>query len=321
MSQSSCPLVSVVITTLKRSHLISIAIESVLSQTLKELELIVVVDGPDDPLTVEILERVKDPRFRFVVLPVNMKTGMARNEGVRAAQAPWVAFLDDDDTWMPEKLERQLPIANQSDYAYPIVSSRLIAETSRGEFIWPRRLPRVDEAIDDYLFVRHSMFQGEGMLLTSTWLVPRELLERVPFDSIVHEDYDWLLRVGVLDGVGMEFVPEPMVVWHFHQGVGQPRLSQINHWKKTLAWIQSIEFLMSPQAYAAFVVTCVSPPAAAVRDWRAFWPLLKEFTMVGKAQPLDYVFFLVVWLIPKDLRHRIRQRLTRQKTERSVAVN
>ena len=317
------PLVTVVIPTLRRSHLVINAIKSVLSQTLRDIELIVVVDGPDDLVTVDVLEKIEDPRFRFMVLPVNMKSGEARNQGVKAAKAPWIAFLDDDDTWMPEKLERQLKVANQSDYAYPIVATRSITETRRGDFIWPRRLPRANEAIGDYLFVRSSMSQGEGMLLPSTLLVSRELMERVPIDSYwtTHEDYDWLLRADALEGVGVEFVPEPMITWHYHQSAEQPRLSHINDWKYSLNLIQTLKCLVSDRAYSAFVVTCVSPPAAAVGDWSAFWPLLKEFVVVGHARPLDYAFFLVTWLVPRDFRHRIRQLLNRQKTENSVAVN
>lgn len=321
MSQSSLPLVSVIITTFKRPHLVPIAIKSVLSQTLKEIELIVVVDGPDNVPTIEVLEKITDPRFQFIVLPVNMRLGKARNQGGKLAKAPWLAFLDDDDIWMPEKLERQLKLANRSEYAYPIVSSRFIAETSQGDFIWPRRFPHANETIGDYLFVRHSMTQGEGMLLPSTLLVSRELLERVPFDLDRHEDFDWLLRVDALEGVGVEFVPEPMVTWHFHQEAGLPRLSQINDWKYLLGLIQSLEFLVSEQTYAAFIVICVSPPAAAVHDWSAFWLLLKEFAVVGKARPFDYIFFLFTWLIPKDIRHRIRQLLSYQKAKGTVAAS
>jgi len=320
MSQSSLPLVSVIITTFKRPNLVPVAIQSVLSQTLKEIELIVVVDGPDNLPTVEVLEKITDPRFRFVVLPVNMKLGKARNQGGQLAKAPWIAFLDDDDIWMPEKLERQLKLANQSDYTYPIVSSRFIAETSRGDFIWPRRFPRAEETIGDYLFVRRSMTQGEGMLLPSTLLVPRELLTRVPFDLDRAEDFDWLLRVDALAGVGVEFVSEPMVTWHLHES-GLPRLSQTDEWKDLLGLIQSLEFLVSAQTYAAFIVTCVSPPAAAGRNWNAFWMLLKEFAIVGKARPFDYIFFLFVWLVPRDLRHRIRQLLSYQKAKETVAIN
>ena len=316
------PIVSVVITTLKRPKLVPIAIKSALSQTLKDIEVIVVVDGPDDPLTVAVLEKFKDPRFRFIVLPVNLKLAGARNEGVKAAKTPWVAFCDDDDEWLPQKLEKQLALANQSEYDSPIVSSRLVAETEKDRFIWPRRLPRVGEAVGDYLFIRNSLFQGEGIILPSTLFVQRQLLLKEPFVSgKYHEDYDWLLRVCSLDEVAIEFVPEPMVIWHFHQGQGLQRDSQNKNWKQSLAWIKSVQSLVSPRAYSAFIVLNVSSRVAEVRDWSAFRLLLKEFVISGQASPFEYVFFMAMWFIPESLRHRVRGIIKRQKSTTNFISN
>lgn len=317
MSFPNQPLVSVIITTLKRPHLVPTAIYSVLGQTLKAIELIVVVDGPDDPQTVKVLEKIEDPRFRFIVLPQNMKLAAARNQGVKEARAQWVAFLDDDDQWLPKKLERQLALAENSQYAHPIVSSRFVAETAKGNFVWPRRLPRPNESVGDYLFVRNSLFQGEGMILPSTLFVQRELLEQFPFVHGKHEDYDWLLQVGQLPGTGMEIVPMPMATWHFHQGQGLKRLSEINEWRRSLEWIQAVRSRLSPQAYSGFVVHFVSPLAASVQDWSAFLPLLKEFVLVGKGRPFDYLLFVAMWFIPGDLRRWIRGFSGRRKLQPS----
>ncbi|MEL7224257.1 MAG: glycosyltransferase family 2 protein [Cyanobacteria bacterium J06576_12] len=320
MTVSTQPLVSVIITTLRRPHLVLKAIDSVLSQTLKNIELIVVVDGPDDPQTVEVLQKVEDPRFRFVVLPRNVKLAQARNEGVKEAKADWVAFLDDDDVWMPEKLEAQLAVGTQSKYEWPIVASRFVAETAKGKFVWPKRLPRPDEPIGDYIFIRNSFFQGEGVVLPTTFFVRRELLERIPFVHGKHEDYDWLLRVGQLEGTGLAFVAEPMAVWHFHEGTGLQRLSQNENWKQSLAWIRAAKPMMSRQAYSGFIVHLVSPAAAAARDWSAFGKLLREFVVVGRARPFDYLLFASMWFIPGDLRRQIRWVLNRRKRTASTAM-
>lgn len=312
---SSHPIVSAVITTRQRPNLVSVAVQSALNQSLKDIEVIVIVDGPDDPQTIAVLEKIEDPRFRFVVLPKNLKLAGARNEGVKAAKGSWVAFLDDDDEWLPEKLEKQLAQANSSEYKHPILSSRLIAETDKGSFVWPKRLPRKGESVGDYLFIRNSLFQGERMILPSTLFVKRDLLRQVPFVHGKHEDYDWLLRACDQPGVGVEFVPEAMAIWHFHEGEGLPRLSQINNWKQSLAWIRSAKSLVSPQAYSTFIVQCVCPPAAAVRDWSAFRPLLKEFVLSGQARSFDYLLFLALWFIPKDLRHRVRWMLNAKRVK------
>lgn len=106
-------LVSVIITTYKRPvEILSRAAESVLTQTWKDLELILVNDWPEDPaLAAEIrsmVDALGDGRVRLIEHARNLGSNAARNTGLAAAQGEYVAFLDDDDTWTPEKLERQL---------------------------------------------------------------------------------------------------------------------------------------------------------------------------------------------------------------------
>lgn len=94
-------LVSVVIPTRNRPHLLlDRALRSALTQTLSNIEVIVVVDGPD-PATLQTLHGITDPRLRVVALPENLGGAEARNVGVRHARAEWVALPDDDDEWLP----------------------------------------------------------------------------------------------------------------------------------------------------------------------------------------------------------------------------
>src|SRR6185436_11387163 len=101
------PLVSVVIPTRDRPHLVSAAIRSALAQSLREIEVIVVIDGPD-ARTEESIRLIEDDRLGTTTLPRPSGAPSARNAGVAAARGRWVAFLDDDDEWLPEKLARQL---------------------------------------------------------------------------------------------------------------------------------------------------------------------------------------------------------------------
>lgn len=156
------PIVSVVIPTLNRPHLVVRAVRSALAQTLNAIEVIVVVDGPDE-VTVQVLRRIDDDRVRVNPLPLHVGLGEARNAGVGEARSRWVAFLDDDDEWFPQKLEAQLQTAQQSANRHPIVSCRLIVRTERGDVVWPRRCPRLGESMSEYLFCRTSVFSGEGI--------------------------------------------------------------------------------------------------------------------------------------------------------------
>src|SRR4051812_33536788 len=104
------PEVSVVIPTRGRPDWAPRAVDQALSQTLRTIEVLVVVDGPD-PATVEALARIGDPRLRVIELPESGGAPAARNVGVRHARADWVALLDDDDGWLPTKLAAQLELA------------------------------------------------------------------------------------------------------------------------------------------------------------------------------------------------------------------
>src|SRR5437764_416053 len=108
------PELSVVIPTAGRPALVVRAVGSVLAQTLRDLEVIVVVDGLDPP-SEAALAALADPRLRMIVNPRSVGPGEARNVGVAAARAPWVAFLDDDDEWLPEKAARQLAAAGEPE--------------------------------------------------------------------------------------------------------------------------------------------------------------------------------------------------------------
>ena len=120
------PLVSVVIPTFHRPQLVKRAVMSALTQTLQNIEVIVVVDGIDKDTSLTLSE-IDDSRLQVIELSVNQGACFARDFGAKTASAEWIAFLDDDDEWMTLKLELQLATATASNYKFPIVSSYLIA--------------------------------------------------------------------------------------------------------------------------------------------------------------------------------------------------
>jgi len=209
--------VSVVIPTRNRPYLVARAVHSALTQSLHKIGVIVVIDGPDDT-TLQVLNQIDDPRLRVSMLPRHLGLSDARNAGVREARSQWIAFLDDDDEWLPQKLEIQLQTAQQSAYDYPIISCRIIARTPAGDFFWPLRFPRPNELLSEYLICRRNPISGEGLILPSTIFTNKELLLRIPFKSELryYEDVDWLLRVSTQEGVGAEFVSrtEPLAICH-----------------------------------------------------------------------------------------------------------
>ena len=232
---------------------------------------------------------------------------MARNAGVEAARGRWIAFLDDDDEWLPSKLDLQLRTAQQSTFQYPIVSCRFIKRSKTTNVMLPRRLPASGEAINEYLFRRTRLFGGECLVQTSTIFTTKELLQKVPFraESRRHDDIDWLLCASMRDDTAVEFVtaPEPLAIWH-REGNGATISSQ-KDWRFSFSWIQQNRHLVSSRAYASFLLTWVSSNAIAQRDRSAFWLLLKEAFQHGAPSLLDVCVFLGIWLIPRGPREHL----------------
>lgn len=303
MQPTSNPQVSVVIPTFARAALVLQAVRSVLQQTFRKLEVIVVVDGGEKD-TLTALESISSPQLRVLSLQHRVGGSRARNEGVQAARGEWVAFLDDDDLWLPDKLEKQLAVAKLSQSSDPIVSCKVMARTMAGDFVWPRRSP--SEPLSEYLLARDSLGQGEGLLQTSTLLARRSLLLRVGFKEGLskHQDWDWLLRAVRTEGVKIEFVDEPLAIWNL-QGA-QGGVSRRLDWQESLSWIRDRRELVTPRAYAAFIATQIASQAARQRQWQAFLPLLTEMFQVGKPKAIDIMLLFGMWCVPGSLRRRLR---------------
>jgi glycosyltransferase involved in cell wall biosynthesis len=306
------PDVSVVIPTYHRPELLARAVDCALNQTLRSIEVIVVVDGRDEQSRV-VLAGVDDSRLRELVPPRRLGNAGARNAGVQMARARWVAFLDDDDLWMESKLELQLRVANQSIHRYPIVACPLIARSETQDFLWPRRRPRANEALCEYLFCRSTPYTGEGLIVTSAIFAARELLLRVRFrdDLPRYVDPDWLLRADKVEGSGVEFVSgdEPLAVWHIERG--RNRITNAKDWEFSLDYARRNRDLFTKRAYAAFILHVVSHTAGAQRAWKAWLPLLLE-SLRGRPAPVDLISHAGNFMLPDGLRRGAAERFARR---------
>ena len=304
----STPEVSVVIPTYARPDLVTRAVRSVLAQTITDIEVIVVVDGPDDE-TCDALAAIGDGRVRVVVLAEKGGAPNARNTGARLARAPWTALLDDDDEWLPHKLAVQLAVARTASAARPIIASRLLNRTPRAEFVMPRRLRDPGEPWSEYFTVRKGLFHGEGFIQTSTIMAPTELLRLVPFAHRVPrmQELDWTLRALAVEGAELLYADEPLVIWH--QDEDRPRISHEPKWQESLEWLRRSRPILTPKAYAAITMSVVSSMAAPTRSPKLFGTLLREAWRHGRPSAIDHVTFLQIWLIPQGLRRTLRDRV------------
>ena len=301
------PLVSVIIPTFHRPALVGRAVRSVLAQSAGDLEVIVVVDSRDAE-TVQALGAIADPRLVVHVPDRHLGNADARNAGVALARAPWIAFLDDDDDWFPQKLERQLPLALAATRGtHPIISCRVLVRATGGTMVWPRRTPDPGEDLSEYFFCRRTPFTGEGMVTTTSILTTRELMTKVPFASGLtrHEDPDWVLRAVRHPGAFLSFVPdeEPLLTWYMEHN--RPRISTRPDWKASRDWAHENRELFSERGYAAFMLHVASSAAASQHEWRAFGSLLRYASRYGKPRPLDVASHVANFTLPASALRRV----------------
>ena len=300
------PIVSVVIPTRDRPEAVVRAARSALAQTLSPLEVLVVLDGPD-PETREALLALGDGRLRMLELPESQGAANARNAGIAAARASWLALLDDDDLWAPQKLERQLACDPTAD---EIVACRLLYRSASETFVAPRRLPEPGEPLSEYLFCRQGWFKYEGVLQSSMLLAATSLWRRIPFREELrrHQEVDWALRAVAEAGARVRWVDEVLGTWDV--AAAGPRVSASSDWRYSFDWIRDARSRVTRRAYAAFVLTRVASRAAEGREWNAFPSLLREAFRAGGVRPKELLLFFGLWFLPHGLRRGLRQRRT-----------
>jgi glycosyltransferase involved in cell wall biosynthesis len=201
------PTVSVVLPVFNGELSIGRAVQSVLRQTMSDLELVVVDDGSADR-TSTVVSRYSEARLKLVELANNLGTSAARNTGISLARGEYIAFLDSDDEWLPDKLERQ-------------VGTIQAAPATTGISTTGFRIHRVvGGCYQDTIPDPHGDWQRQQMTMCalgpgSTLMVKRDVFPQVGmFDVALRrfEDWDWMIRcLAVCDIV---ICPNVLAVLH-----------------------------------------------------------------------------------------------------------
>jgi glycosyltransferase involved in cell wall biosynthesis len=199
--------VSVVIPAYNAERFIVDTVNSVLDQTFQDLEVIVVDDGSKDG-TVAALERFGN-RIR-VHEQANGGVAKARNTGVALAKGSWIAFLDADDLWLPEKVEHQLRLTD-----VPMTYTDRFNIGARGDLPELQSLVTPMHAGD--LFV--PLLREGNFIANTSVMIRRELFEKMGgFYTGLNGTEDWDLWIRVAERHHIGFVPEPLVKYRFHEG-------------------------------------------------------------------------------------------------------
>ena len=312
------PLVSAVIPTYRRPELVLRAVNCCLAQTYPNMEVVVVVDGPDAEVEA-VLAAVNDDRLQVVVNPVNSGQAQCRNLGVRNARGEWIAFLDDDDEWMPTKLERQLALPMPPS-GRVLLSCRSAYVTPHGTSVRPRERYDGKLPIDEWLFDRRQMFGGQSFIQTSSLLLPKTLFDESVFPAHGQHE-DWEFVITAVKRLGAQLLTAPEILVRHHAEEERPSLSASGRLDGSLRWIAGMQGSVTKRAFSGFCLTVVANQARRSGGWRPFAHLLFLAFRHGRPTPVQLFVFLTVWGIPPRL-HKVLRRLrpgTGQPATGSVA--
>jgi glycosyltransferase involved in cell wall biosynthesis len=181
------PLVSVIMAVFQGERYILGAVRSVLAQTHKNLEVWIVDDGSTDA-TARLLATITDPRVH-VLRQSNSGAAAARNNGLAHAAGEYIAFLDHDDRWFPQKIATELAVLRSAPNPVGLAYS------------WYYAVDENDRLLHAYLSTRFSgnvfdaLLENDNFLIPSIMLLHRDVIETVgPFANIFHEDHSFALR-------------------------------------------------------------------------------------------------------------------------------
>jgi glycosyltransferase involved in cell wall biosynthesis len=205
--------VSIIVPTYNRAHLVIETINSILAQTFKDFELIV-IDNESSDNTEEVIKSYSDGRIRYFRNQNNGLVAVNRNYGINKANGEYIAFCDDDDLWMPEKLERQVKLLDLNKELGLVYSDSYIMNENGN-------LERYTLLSSSKLFrgnVFDKLFQMNFIPML-TVMIRREVLSKVGgFDPkyIIAQDHDLWLRIA--EHYPIDFTEEPLAKYRIHGG-------------------------------------------------------------------------------------------------------
>jgi len=212
--------ISVIIPTYKRPFdMLLRAIESVINQTYSNIELIIVDDSPASYKNREYIkskiESLTDNRIRYIAHEYNQGACEARNTGIRNAKGKYIAFLDDDDEWLPQKLEKQYEKIRSGNFGLVYCFSYTIKHNMNGQY--KKKYSRKNIAISGWVY--DDLILNNFIGSTSFVLVSKEALNKCGyFDTRMKSAQDCELWLRISRKYQVDVVEEPLVNYHIHKG-------------------------------------------------------------------------------------------------------
>nr|WP_154324761.1 glycosyltransferase family 2 protein [Pantoea sp. 201603H] len=249
MKPSLLPLISIVIPTYNRADIILNTIASVTNQTYKNIEIFIIDDASTDN-TKEIMAAVSDPRVHFISLEKNTGGARPRNEGIERSSGEFIALLDSDDEWLPNKLESQYQFLIKKEGCKRVCMTAKINKRSEGQYI------RRNKDVSKYSSIMEFLLLGNDFQ-TSTLLLDTEIAKSAKFDPELrkHQDWDFALRLEE-NGADFYYHDEPLTIYDDSESIA--RISSDGKREKSLIWLEKIKLRVPDYIYFGFYAKIIA---------------------------------------------------------------
>ena len=306
--------VSVIIPTYKRPKDLSKSINSVLSQSLSEIELIVVDDNDPNSLERQETRRIvnsfaaKDKRIIYIEHPQNLNGSYARNTGLLKATGEFVSFLDDDDEYDQYKLEKQYYKLKELPKSYGCIISDCLIRRS-GRFIKRLRVDSSERPIVDILSTTYNMGSGSNIF------VRKSILKEIGFfdtNLLRHQDYDFMARMCLKYKVFK--LSEPLLIVEQRSAhLNTPNLSKLEtakaiYLKKYDYFIKSLSKTDQSRIYLSnYLSLCETAIRCKNKaETKKYYSLASKFGRITNKQKMRLLLLRLYCSLPTGLKRIIK---------------
>lgn len=238
--------ISVIIPVYNSAATVAETVKSVIAQTYEDFEILIIDDGSSDR-SIEICQAYDDPRVRMIHQH-NRGLAGARNTGIRHAQGQYLAFVDSDDVWQPEKLAMHMQHFQQRpEVGVSFCRSSFIDQ--HGNPLGIYQMPRLKDITPSYLFCRNPISNGSAVVIR------REVLQEIQFQANLHgevedfyfddrfrqsEDIECWMRIALKTNWKIEGIPEALTLYRVNSGgLSANIMQQLKSWEQMVTKIQT----------------------------------------------------------------------------------
>ena len=295
--------VSIIIPVYNREKNIRHSLQSVLAQTFNNYEILVIDDGSTQPIGG--LQEI-DPRICVLRHDENKGAPAARNTGILHARGEFIAFLDSDDTWLPEKLSLQISFL-EKNLDIDICTTGYIYKTEEGTSV---EIPKNQNNWGRFIA------KGIGLAPGSTMMVHKNIIEQYLFDTLFPrlEDWDWFIRL--MQNHSLYVIQEPLAIIHrgTHPSAEFVEKANLLILNKHADYFRNLSSFYGKQCMAKRyleIATHYFREKKQVQGWSYLWKTIKTNPIQRPSmylRILDYLLGTNVLIFIKNLRNRFQKK-------------